>query len=103
MVQLWLSHPNDGIESVTVADHPTDTFNGQYWRLGYWNGKPHWAKLDNSAHLFFYGAVGDNVNGWWQLDDEDQWHLLYPGMYDLYEGGYWESSTRWNYLEDFNI
>ena len=24
-------------------------------------------------------------------------------MYDLYEGGYWESSTRWNYLEDFNI
>jgi len=35
------------------------------------------------------------------MSAEDQWHYYYPGMYDLYEGGYWNSDNRYNYLEDF--
>jgi len=103
LVQLWLSHPNDGVEFVTVAEHEVSTYNGDYYRFGYWNGRPHWAKLDDSAHLFFYSYVGENVSGWWQLDATDQWAMNYPGMYDLYDGGYCESTTRYSYLEDFNI
>jgi len=103
LVHLWLSHPNDGIESTTVTDHPIEAYNGQYWRYGYWNGKPHWAKLDNSAHLFYYSSLGENLSGWWQMDAEDQWFATYPGMYDYFGGGYWESDSRFAYAEDLNV
>jgi len=73
IVSLWLSHPNDGLESVTITGHSTDSFNGEYWRLGYWNGKPHWAKIDNSAHLYYFSYLGENYIGYWQMSAENQW------------------------------
>ena len=62
---MWLSHPNDGIETVAVSGHDDETYNGDYYRFGYWNGKPHFAKLDNSAHLYFFSFVGENIVGYW--------------------------------------
>ena len=55
---------------VTVADHH-EAFSGDYYRHGYWNGKPHWFLLGGTAHLYYYSSFGTNHDGFWVFDTEN--------------------------------
>jgi len=101
-VLIWLNSESDGYEYASVSGHSTAVYNGDYYRHGYWNGKPHWAKEDNSAHLYYFSWVGENREGYWQLDTTNQWYEFIPGGVDLYEGGYWFSDSYYSYTVDFD-
>ena len=73
-----------------------------------WNGYPHFATADYSAHFYYFetNGVGEGVPSYWQLDSRDQ---LYdelaagypgaPGTIDWYDGGYVQVYNPWD-LED---
>lgn len=63
-----------------VTGHFDSFYEGDYWKAEDWNGFPHYAKGDRSAHLFYYEFGGD---GYWQIDWREQ-----DGTEDLYDGGY---------------
>jgi len=45
-----------------------------YFQAEDWNGLPHWAKADNSAHLFLYYYGTCDCSDQWRLDTYD-WNL----------------------------
>ena len=102
-INLKLKHPDDFKTYVNIADHPDPTFNGDYYRDGYWNAKPHFVNSE-SMHLYYYNHVGHTHNGYWQIDHRDQWDdVSYPGANDWYDGGWWYSSSEiYDYVVDLN-
>ena len=77
-------------------------YNGDYYKHGHWNGKPHWALPDNSAHLYYFSGLGESYDGYWQITTENQWFEYIPGGLDLYDGGYWQSNSNYNHEIDFD-
>jgi hypothetical protein len=69
-----LANARDGLDYIKVWDHPESYFDGQYYRQGYWNSKPHFVTAGNEAHLFYFntGMGIDEGTGYWQLDYRDQ-------------------------------
>ena len=54
----------ESIEQVWISEHPADYFNGIYYRAEDWNGYPHFAKEDRSAHLY-------NQDDWYLFDNRE--------------------------------
>jgi len=46
---------------IRLTGHDSDYYNGNYWFADSWNGFPHFAKEDGSAHLYFL----DSGAGYW--------------------------------------
>ena len=96
-VHLKMKHVDDGRGYVTVSGHDDASFNGNYFRDGYWNGQPHFMN-ENEKHLYYYNTEGEVEGGYWQFDWRSQWDEFYPGNIDSYSGGFWEVSGEVNYL-----
>ena len=55
----------DYVWYIIIEGHEDYYYNGVYERAeDDWNGYPHFAKADRSAHLYYY----DLGSGFWQLD-----------------------------------
>ena len=73
----------EGTTTIEVTNHDDDFWNGLYIRAEDWNGNPHFAKEDRSAHLF-------HLNGYWQMDHREQ-----DGTRDYYDGGYMQAGDEY--------
>lgn len=51
----------EGQVYIRISNHVQDYYNGDYWYVESWNGYPHFATEDRSAHLFYLGTGG----GYW--------------------------------------
>jgi len=79
----------EGTDYIEISNHASEQYNGIYYRVEDWNGFPHFAKEDRSAHLFHLESGG----GYWQLDYREQ-----DGTRDYYDGGY--NSGGEDYMTD---
>ena len=86
-----MGHAHDGRTYVAVSRHSDNAYNGNYFRDGYWNAQPHFAKSVSDGtfkHLYYYNAYAHYERGYWQLDWRDQAEEIWPGNADAYAGGY---------------
>lgn len=68
------------IAVMVLTGHINEYYNGVYFQAEDWQGNPHYATEDRSAHLF-YSEWGSD--GFWQLDYREQ-----DGSEDFYDGGF---------------
>lgn len=94
-----MSHEHDRVTYVNLRNHPEDRYNGDYYRDGFWNDRPHFINQDGS-HLYYYNSIGHGSQGYWHLDDRDQWENIYPGNSDWYNGGWFMSEGGDFYYRD---
>ena len=52
-------------EQLEISGHSDDLYNGVYYRMEDWDGYAHLAKVDRTAHLYYYAGVD------WNLDDRE--------------------------------
>ena len=83
--------------SFTIGGH-TDWYNGLYVRAEDWNGFPHFAKEDRSAHFYYSvcGTEGDSCTDYWYLDHNEQ-----DGTRAWYNGGWIEANSPYEWEDAF--
>jgi len=52
---------------IVISEHKNDIYNGAYKIAENWEGNPHFQKIDQKAHLYFYKDRGRDL-GYWLLD-----------------------------------
>jgi len=100
-----MKHAEDGRAYVAVSRHEDDNYNGNYFRDGYWNAQPHFAKGDSGSsqrHLYYFNTYATYEKGYWQLDFRDQFSEIWPGNADAYDGGYFQVTAHVDFENDLH-